>query len=37
MEGKMNELLDWVEKAGLENIRAHLQAADDLKKETNTT
>jgi hypothetical protein len=28
-------LLDWVEKAALENIKAQIQAGDELKKEAN--
>jgi len=30
-------MIDWAEKAGLENLRYHLQSADHLIKEANTT
>lgn len=33
----MNETLDWIERAALENIRGHLQSADTLAKEAATT
>jgi hypothetical protein len=33
----MTDLLDWTEKAALENLRFHLQNADNLAKESNTT
>ncbi|WP_315136761.1 hypothetical protein [Achromobacter marplatensis] len=33
----MSELLDWVEKAAVENLRQHHQAADVLAKESATT
>lgn len=33
----MRETLEWVEKAALENLRAHLQATDALSKEASTT
>ncbi|HEX5338937.1 MAG TPA: hypothetical protein VFW53_10920 [Gallionella sp.] len=33
----MKELLDWTEKAALENLKFHLQNADNLAKEANTT
>ncbi|AZY48844.1 hypothetical protein ACLQ9F_11995 [Bordetella avium] len=33
----MSDLLDWVEKAALENLRAHHQAADVIAKEATTT
>jgi len=33
----MNDILDWVEKAALENIRGHSQTADILAKEAATT
>lgn len=36
-EKTMMDLIDWVEKAGLENLRFHLQSADNLTKESNTT
>jgi hypothetical protein len=31
-----SKLLDWVEQAALENIRAHVKCADDIKRESNT-
>ena len=34
---KMKELLDWAEKAALENIKFHLQNSDNLAKEATTT
>jgi hypothetical protein len=36
-ERHMKELLDWAEKAALENLKFHLQNADNLAKEANTT
>jgi hypothetical protein len=33
----MNDLIDWVEQAALENIRFHLQNADNLAREATTT
>lgn len=33
----MKELLDWTEKAALENLKFHLQNADNLAKEASTT
>ena len=33
----MSELLDWVEKQALENLRFRIQDADNLTKESNTT
>ncbi len=33
----MTELLDWVEKQGLENIRGHLQTMEHLTKEAHAT
>ncbi len=33
----MKELLDWTEKAALENMKFHLQNADNLAKEASTT
>jgi hypothetical protein len=33
----MKELLDWTEKAAQENLKFHLQNADNLAKEANTT
>ncbi len=33
----MTELLDWVEKQALENIRFHIQTSEHLTKESNTT
>lgn len=33
----MNETLEWIEKAALENLRGHLQIADGLAKESATT
>lgn len=33
----MNETLDWIERAALENMRGHLQSADTLAKEATTT
>lgn len=33
----MSELLDWVEKAGMENIRFRLQITETLAKEAQTT
>lgn len=33
----MTEMLDWAEKAGLENLRAHLLTTDNLAKEGSTT
>ena len=33
----MNNIIDWVEKAALENIRFHLKNADDIAKEATTT
>lgn len=37
MATKREKLLDWAEKAGLESIKLHHQAADDLGKEATTT
>jgi hypothetical protein len=34
-EEKHAALLDWVEKAALENIKAQMQSADELKREAN--
>ena len=31
-----DKLLDWVEGAALENIRAHIKSAEDIKRESNT-
>jgi hypothetical protein len=36
-ETDSTKMLEWAEKAGLENLRYHLRAADELKKESNTT
>jgi hypothetical protein len=33
----MNDVLEWVEKASLENMRGHWQTADTLAKEAGTT
>lgn len=33
----MTELLDWTEKAALDNLKFHLQNADNLAKEASTT
>jgi hypothetical protein len=33
----MNDLLEWIEKAALENLRGHTQSADVLAKEAGTT
>ncbi|MFY1957096.1 hypothetical protein ACOTCL_29065 [Achromobacter xylosoxidans] len=33
----MSELLDWVEKAAVENLKQHHQAADMIAKEATTT
>ena len=33
----MTDLLDWVEKQALENLRFRIQDADNLTKESNTT
>ena len=33
----MNDVLEWVEKAALENMRGHAQSADALAKEAGTT
>ena len=33
----MNDVLEWIEKAALENLRGHLQIADVLAKEAATT
>ena len=33
----MHDLLDWTEKAAQENLKFHLQNADSLAKEANTT
>lgn len=33
----MTELLDWVEKAAIENLRFHLQSTENLTKEAQTT
>ena len=33
----MNDILEWVEKAALENLRGHWQTADTLAKEAGTT
>lgn len=33
----MNDVLEWIEKAALENLRGHLQIADGLAKEAATT
>jgi hypothetical protein len=33
----MNERLDWIEKAGIENMKAHHVCADTLAKEAATT
>ena len=30
-----DKLLDWVEQAALENIRAHIKSADDIKRESS--
>jgi hypothetical protein len=31
-----DKLLDWVEQSALENLRAHIKSADDIKRESNT-
>ena len=33
----MNDVLEWVEKAALENLKFHLQTVEVLSKEANTT